>query len=381
MLRRTWQWAIGGQAAKRFTAVYCDAGLGQYAGGLGYANDVMHPWTPALRELRDRVAAWHKQRTGREVVFNVALLNRYDDGSQSLGYHADREEMDPGLNAPRPSPIASVSLGCERRFGFRRCQLPAKQRHQHKVQQRVSAPKAARTAARAPRPEPEPEPEAIPPGYEYRCDFRGPRETQQPEEEPVDEASMAAAAAAEMGEGGRRCEMRLGHGSLLCMENACQFLYRHSLLPERSLSAADGPRVNITFRSKTVTQPIPHFSATTSGLALRVRVLTRGRQPAAPGADAADAAREVFVGRMPGVDQRPRGFKDTMFTPFESPFVDDAPQVAAARYRRWLQAQPAFLRWVCETLRGRVLTTTEDPWDRAHAEGLARIVECADGLL
>eukprot|EP01047_Picozoa_sp_COSAG01_P031356 COSAG01_NODE_2223_length_8136_cov_10.727917_9_plen_40_part_00 len=27
----------------------------------------------------------------------VALLNRYDDGSQSLGYHADREEMDPRL--------------------------------------------------------------------------------------------------------------------------------------------------------------------------------------------------------------------------------------------------------------------------------------------
>jgi hypothetical protein len=58
----------------------------------------------------------------------VALLNRYDDGSQSLGYHADREEMDPRLCAPRASPIASVSLGTPRLFGFRRCQLPAEQR-------------------------------------------------------------------------------------------------------------------------------------------------------------------------------------------------------------------------------------------------------------
>jgi hypothetical protein len=64
-------WAIGGQAAKRYTAVYCDDGLGEYAGGLGYANDTMRPWTPALRELRDRVVAWHRQKTGRDVAFNV----------------------------------------------------------------------------------------------------------------------------------------------------------------------------------------------------------------------------------------------------------------------------------------------------------------------
>ncbi len=64
-------WAIGGQAAKRYTAVYCDDGLGEYAGGLGYANDVMRPWTPVLRELRDRVVAWHKEKTGRDVAFNV----------------------------------------------------------------------------------------------------------------------------------------------------------------------------------------------------------------------------------------------------------------------------------------------------------------------
>ena len=28
------------------------------------------------------------------MSFNVALLNRYNDGNHSLGYHADREEID-----------------------------------------------------------------------------------------------------------------------------------------------------------------------------------------------------------------------------------------------------------------------------------------------
>ena len=36
------------------------------------------------RQWNDAAAAAH------QVVFNVALLNRYDHGQQSLGYHADR---------------------------------------------------------------------------------------------------------------------------------------------------------------------------------------------------------------------------------------------------------------------------------------------------
>jgi hypothetical protein len=44
-----------------------------------------------------------------------------------------------------------------------------------------------------------------------------------------------------------------------------------------------------------------------------------------------------------------------MFHPFESPFIDDSPEVAAARYRTWLCAQPAFMRWVCAELRGKTL--------------------------
>merc|ERR1712006_76780 len=100
------------------------------------------------------------------------------------------------------------------------------------------------------------------------------------------------------------------------MENVCQFLYKHSLLPE---SSADGTRVNVTFRAK---RPV--------GLA------TRPPPPAPPPPLEHDA---VFVGLMSAVDDtREQGWKDTLFHPFESPFVNDAPIVAAARYQTWLLA-------------------------------------------
>ena len=215
------------------------------------------------------------------------------------------------------------------------------------------------------------------------------------------------------------------------MENACQFLYRHSLLPELGLPATAGPRVNLTFRSKTATTPL--YAAAPAALSAlratrelatssysacqqvgstvwggrggnwsggrrrgtRVRVLQlddpvsvllawqplsqraheeRPREGVV-GEAAVEAAEEVFVGQMPGVDHRPRGFKDTMFHPFESPFVDDPPRVAAARYRRWLLAQPAFLRWVVRRLAGRTLLCGPGEFDVAHAQGLTAIVE------
>jgi len=395
------QWAIGGQAAKRYTAVYCDEGfregLGEYAGGLGYANDTMRPWTPALRELRDRVVAWHEERTGRAVEFNVALLNRYDDGAQSLGYHADREEQDPALYAPRASPIASVSLGCERMFGFRRCQLPADQRHRQKVQ---GAALAAAASAVAPqkseklsRPTAEwladladglPKDENIPQTVEYKNDFHwpGPRSVKDEAGSQLPTALEAAAAeASEFGTESRRCEFRLGHGSLICMENSCQFLYRHSLLPEPGLTADAGPRINLTFRSKTSTVPAPHAAVSRLhlGSGTTVRVLSKEELVRPAEAGGGPPQRQVYVGLMPGVSHRPRGFKDTMFHAFESPFVDDAPAVAAARYRTWVCAQPAFLRWVCDQLRGATLLCADDPWDVAHAEGLARLVRAFDG--
>jgi alkylated DNA repair dioxygenase AlkB len=66
------------------------------------------PWTRDLLELRERAEAL----TGRR--FNSVLLNRYRDGRDGMGWHADDE---PELG-PEPA-IASVSLGAPRRFALR----------------------------------------------------------------------------------------------------------------------------------------------------------------------------------------------------------------------------------------------------------------------
>ncbi len=63
------------------------------------------PWTPAVRELRQRV----EERAG--CRFNSVLVNLYRDGRDAMGMHADDE---PELG-PRPV-IASVSFGAARRF-------------------------------------------------------------------------------------------------------------------------------------------------------------------------------------------------------------------------------------------------------------------------
>lgn len=65
-------------------------------------------WTPSLSQLRDRL----EQQLG--VRFNSLLLNRYRDGSDRMGWHADDEpELDP------QAPIASLSLGVSRDLRFR----------------------------------------------------------------------------------------------------------------------------------------------------------------------------------------------------------------------------------------------------------------------
>jgi len=66
------------------------------------------PWMPVLQDLRDRVAAF----TNRS--FNSCLVNRYRNGQDSMGLHADDE---PELGS-QPV-IASLSLGAVRDFEFR----------------------------------------------------------------------------------------------------------------------------------------------------------------------------------------------------------------------------------------------------------------------
>jgi alkylated DNA repair dioxygenase AlkB len=83
-----------------------DAGaLYRYSG----ADFVPHPWLESLLPLRERLQQACQSR------FNSVLLNRYRDGSDSMGWHSDDE---PELGE-RPL-IASLSLGAPRRFLLRR---------------------------------------------------------------------------------------------------------------------------------------------------------------------------------------------------------------------------------------------------------------------
>ena len=70
------------------------------------------PWTPVLQGIRDRVQGL----TGHG--FNSVLLNRYRDGRDGMGWHADDER-----ELGRDPVIASVSLGATRRFKLRHRRL------------------------------------------------------------------------------------------------------------------------------------------------------------------------------------------------------------------------------------------------------------------
>lgn len=69
---------------------------------------VVHPWTPELNDVRMQAEILTGHR------YNICLCNRYDNGKRAIGFHADNEERG-SIDG-----IASVSLGAERRFVFRR---------------------------------------------------------------------------------------------------------------------------------------------------------------------------------------------------------------------------------------------------------------------
>jgi alkylated DNA repair dioxygenase AlkB len=66
------------------------------------------PWIPILLELKKHV----EQIT--QTSFNSVLLNRYRNGSDSMGWHSD-DEPELGINPV----IASLSLGATRQFQFK----------------------------------------------------------------------------------------------------------------------------------------------------------------------------------------------------------------------------------------------------------------------
>jgi len=69
-------------------------------------NHVAEGWHPPLALLRERISSAYGGR------FNFVLLNRYDRGTDHMGWHFDDE------SALQPN-IASLSLGHPRRFRFR----------------------------------------------------------------------------------------------------------------------------------------------------------------------------------------------------------------------------------------------------------------------
>ena len=86
----------------RLQAWYGEPGISYTYSGL---RMTAKPWTAELKWIRDKLAL----DTG--IEFNAVLLNRYRNGQDSMGWHADNE---PELG-PDPS-IASISLGGTRRF-------------------------------------------------------------------------------------------------------------------------------------------------------------------------------------------------------------------------------------------------------------------------
>jgi len=66
------------------------------------------PWTSELVLIKQKIESISQYR------FNSCLLNLYHDGSEGMGWHSDDE---PEL--VQTAPIASVSLGGERKFSFK----------------------------------------------------------------------------------------------------------------------------------------------------------------------------------------------------------------------------------------------------------------------
>ncbi len=94
-------------AGKTYAEPRLTAWMGDPGARYTYTGRPLEPlaWSARVADLRARV----EQRSGAR--FNSVLLNRYRDGKDSMGLHADDE---PELG---PDPIiASLSLGATRRF-------------------------------------------------------------------------------------------------------------------------------------------------------------------------------------------------------------------------------------------------------------------------
>lgn len=69
-------------------------------------------WTPPLTELKTKI------ETVSGFTYNSCLLNLYHDGNEGMSWHSDDEK-----SLVRHAPIASLSLGAERKFSFKHKRL------------------------------------------------------------------------------------------------------------------------------------------------------------------------------------------------------------------------------------------------------------------
>lgn len=76
--------------------------------GYSKIKRVAEPWGLALSEVKSLVEAY------LQTKFNCCLVNYYPSGEDGMGWHSD-DERELGENPA----IASVSLGCERKFSFK----------------------------------------------------------------------------------------------------------------------------------------------------------------------------------------------------------------------------------------------------------------------
>lgn len=88
----------------RMTAWYSDKGMDYTYSGIPHEGQ---GWLPVLRQFKDKL-----EQQG--YLFNSVLCNYYQDGSKSIGWHADNEK-----ELGESPTIASLSLGAERPLKFK----------------------------------------------------------------------------------------------------------------------------------------------------------------------------------------------------------------------------------------------------------------------
>ncbi|MEY4565876.1 MAG: hypothetical protein RLY14_846 [Planctomycetota bacterium] len=93
---------IFGHLQPRLIASYGDHGITYRYSGV---DNVALPWTSTLLEIKERLQAVYGE-------YNYCLLNRYRNGADSMGWHADNE---PEMG----NVIGSLSLGETRKFRIR----------------------------------------------------------------------------------------------------------------------------------------------------------------------------------------------------------------------------------------------------------------------